>query len=85
MMTIEPSTTMPKSIAPRLMRFAETPKMRIMMKPKSIAMGMTEATMTLALTFPRKSRRTMKTMRAPSMRLLMTVLMLRLTSSERLR
>ena len=84
-MTIEPSTTMPKSIAPRLMRLAETPKIRIMMKPKSMARGMTEATIMPARTLPRKMMRTRKTISAPSIRLYMTVDIFRLTSSERLR
>ena len=67
------------------MRFADTPNILIRINPKSIAIGITDATMTLALTFPRKSISTTKTMSAPSMRLLITVEMLRLTSSERLR
>ena len=68
-MTIEPSTTIPKSMAPRLRRLAETPKMRINIKPKSIANGITEATITPARMSPRKIINTRKTIIAPSMRL----------------
>ena len=83
--TIDPSTTIPKSMAPRLIRFADTPNTLISMKPKSIAKGITDATMTPALTFPRKTTNTMNTIIAPSTRLYITVEMLRLTNSERLR
>ena len=83
--TIDPSTTMPKSMAPRLIRLAETPNSRMRMKAKSIASGMTDATISPARTFPRKRIRTRKTMIAPSIRLRITVEMLRLTSSERFR
>ena len=85
MITMEPSTTIPKSMAPRLIRLADTPKMRIRMKPKSMARGMTEATIMLARTLPRNSISTTNTMMAPSTRLYITVEMLRLTSSERFR
>ena len=34
---MEPSTTIPKSIAPKLIRLAETPKIRISIKAKSMA------------------------------------------------
>lgn len=37
--TIEPSTTIPKSIAPRLIRLADTPNTLMSMNPKSIAHG----------------------------------------------
>ena len=84
-MTMEPSTTIPKSMAPRLIRLADTPKTRIRIKPKSKASGMTEATITEALTLPRKSISTTNTMSAPSIRLRTTVDMLRLTSSDRFR
>lgn len=83
--TIEPSTTMPKSMAPRLIRLAETPNTRMRMKAKSIASGMTDATIRPARTLPRKTISTTKTMIAPSIRLRITVDMLRFTSSERFR
>ena len=76
---------MPKSIAPKLIRLADTPNIRIRMKPKSMASGMTEATISPALTLPRKTISTMKTMNAPSMRFFTTVEMLRFTNSVRLR
>ena len=82
---MEPSTTIPKSMAPRLIRLAVTLKRRIMMNAKSIASGMTEATISPARTLPRKIISTRKTMMAPSIRLLTTVEMFRLTSSERFR
>ena len=85
MITIEPSTTIPKSMAPRLIRLAETPKIRIMINAKSMAKGMTEATMSPALTLPRKMMSTTKTINAPSMRLYTTVEIFLFTSSERLR
>ena len=84
-MTMEPSTTIPKSIAPRLIRLADTPKILIIIKPNSMASGMTDATMRPARIFPRKIMRTRNTMMAPSIRFFITVEMLRFTSSERLR
>ena len=81
--TIEPSTTIPKSIAPKLIRLAVTPKQRIRMKANSIAKGMTEATITPARTLPKKSISTTKTINAPSTKLRITVETLRLTNSER--
>lgn len=83
--TIEPSTTMPKSMAPRLIRLAETLNKRIRMKAKSMASGMTDATIRPARIFPRKTINTRNTMTAPSTRLRITVEMLRLTSSDRFR
>ena len=53
--TTEPSTRRPKSRAPRLMRFAEKPNQRIMMKAHSIENGMTTATIRLAAMLRRKS------------------------------
>ena len=44
-MTTAPSTIRPKSIAPSDIRFADTPKSRMPMKPASIERGMTAATM----------------------------------------
>lgn len=52
--TMEPSTTIPKSIAPRLIRLAVTPKIRIRMNANSIASGMTEATISPARMLPKR-------------------------------
>ena len=81
--TIEPSTTIPKSIAPKLIRLAVTPKQRIRMNANSIANGMTEATIMPARTLPKKIISTTKTIKAPSTKLRITVETLRLTNSER--
>ena len=67
--TIEPSTTIPKSMAPKLIRLADTPKMRIRMKAKSIDRGITDATISPARTLPRKMMSTKNTITAPSIRL----------------
>ena len=83
--TIEPSTTIPKSMAPKLMRLADTPKMRIRINPNNMANGMTEATISPARILPKNSIKTTKTMRAPSTKFRITVEMFRLTSSERFR
>ena len=68
-----PSTMSPKSKAPRLIRFPETPKMFIMIMAKSIASGITEATNSPARKFPRKSTSTKTTISAPSNRFFSTV------------
>jgi hypothetical protein len=84
-MITAPSTTMPKSMAPRLIRLADTPKMRIMMMANSMASGMTEATTNPARRLPSISTRTKMTMRPPSIRFLVTVPMVLPTSTERSR
>ena len=72
-MTTAPSTIRPKSIAPSDMRFADTPKSRMPRKPASMARGMTEATISDALTSRRKKKRTATTRSDPSSRFLVTV------------
>ncbi len=76
-MMTAPSTMIPKSMAPRLMRFAHTPKMRIMMNAKSSDSGMTDAVMMPPRRLPMMSTSTKTTMRAPSMRLRAMVLVVR--------
>ena len=83
--TMEPSTTIPKSIAPRLIRLAVTPKIRIRMNANSIASGMTEATISPARMLPKKMISTTNTIIAPSIRLCTTVEIFRFTNSERFR
>ena len=52
-----PSTIMPKSIAPRLIRFALMPKGRIPRKLISMDSGITAAVMIAARTLPKNSSR----------------------------
>ena len=68
MITAE-STIIPKSMAPRLIKFPSMPKVRIIPKAKSILSGMTLATTRPARQFPRKMMSTKMTIRPPSMRL----------------
>ncbi|MNS72844.1 hypothetical protein D3C72_1062640 [compost metagenome] len=72
-MITAPSTIKPKSIAPRLIRFALTPKTFIIPNAKSIASGMAEATISPARKFPRNSTSTKITINAPSIRFFSTV------------
>ena len=55
-MTTAPSTIMPKSIAPRLIRLALTPKTRMLMKLTSMASGMTDAVMSAARSVAEKEK-----------------------------
>ena len=71
--TTAPSTIRPKSIAPRLIRFAETPKSRIPKKATSMESGMTEATISDARTSRRKKKSTAITRSEPSRRFFVTV------------
>ena len=77
-MITAPSTINPKSIAPKLIRFADTPKTFIIAKAKSRESGMAEATINPALIFPRKTISTKITINAPSIRFVSTVLIARL-------
>ena len=83
-MTTAPSTMIPKSIAPRLMRFALTLFATIPVTAKSIDSGITRAVMTAARILPRKRNRTTMTRVAPSKRLLRTVRMVLSTRVVRL-
>ena len=64
---------MPKSIAPRLIRFALIPKTRMPMKPISIESGITDAVISAARTLPRKRSSTTVTSTTPSKRFFSTV------------
>ncbi len=64
-----PSTIMPKSMAPRLIRLPSTPKVFIMPKAKSMLSGMTLATTRPDRQEPKKRSNTKMTMTPPSTRL----------------
>ncbi len=72
-MITAPSTRIPKSIAPRLIRFAQTPNRFIMINEKSKASGMVEATNKPPRKLPKKTTRTKITISAPSERFSATV------------
>ena len=71
--TTEPSTSNPKSMAPRLMRLPESPTCIIPVNAINIDSGMADATITPARRSPRKKNRTAMTRSPPSSRLLRTV------------
>ena len=79
-MMTAPSTIRPKSIAPRLMRLAEIPNTFIIDIANNIANGITDATTNPALQFPSKRTKMKMTIRPPSMRFVVTVLIAVLTS-----
>ena len=68
-------------MAPSDIRFAETPKMRMPMKPTSIESGMTAATISDARTSRRKTKSTTMTRRLPSTRFVATVRVVRSMTS----
>ena len=70
-MMTAPSTMMPKSSAPRLMRFALTLLVTMPVMVKSIDSGMIAAAISAARKFPSKAKRTTITSTAPSRRLLL--------------
>ena len=72
-MMTAPSTINPKSNAPKLIRLPLTPKIFIIIMAKNIANGITDATNKPARKFPKKSTRIKMTIKAPSMRFLVTV------------
>ena len=74
-----PSTIKPKSRAPRLIRFPLTPNIFMRIMAKSMANGITDATIKPARQFPRNNTNTKITIKAPSIRLLRTVWMALLT------
>ena len=78
-----PSTINPKSIAPKLIRLPDTPNRFMSEKAKSRASGITEATISPALKLPSKSSKTKMTIKAPSIRFLLTVPMALSTSLDR--
>ena len=72
-MTTAPSTIMPKSIAPRLIRFALMPKNRMPRKLKRRESGMIEAVTSAARKLPRNISKTTVTKMNPSKRFCFTV------------
>ncbi len=60
-------------MAPKLIKFPETPKRFIIAIAKSIESGITEATINPPLKLPRKRISTKITIKAPSVRLVVTV------------
>jgi hypothetical protein len=80
---MEPSTTMPKSMAPRLIRLPLRPSAFMPVKATSMAKGIAAATMSPPRKLPRSRKSTATTKSAPSARFFATVLMVRRTSSPR--
>ena len=78
-----PSTIKPKSIAPKLIKFALTPKTFIIPSANSMDKGIAEATIKPARRFPRNKTNTKMTISAPSTRFFSTVFMARSTRSVR--
>ncbi|MCY1367658.1 hypothetical protein D9M69_546020 [compost metagenome] len=78
-----PSTMIPKSIAPKLIRLPLTPKSRIMAIANSKASGITEATTSPARQFPSSKTNIKMTISAPSIKLVCTVWMALLTNFVR--
>ena len=68
-----PSTIKPKSNAPKLIKFPLTPNKFIIIIAKSIANGITEATRSPALKFPKNKTNTKITIKAPSIKFFSTV------------
>ena len=76
-----PSTIRPKSSAPRLIRLPETRLATMPVMVINIASGITIAVMIAARMLPSSRNKTTTTSRAPSTRLVSTVLIVRSTSS----
>ena len=68
-----PSIIKPKSNAPKLIKFPETPKTFINEMANNIAKGMTEATIKPALKLPNNNTKTKITINAPSIKFVETV------------
>src|SRR5690606_39975999 len=64
----------PKSMAPKLIKFAHTSKIFIKIKAKSKDKGIVDATISPPLQLPSKKTKTKITISAPSTRLVVTVL-----------
>ncbi len=82
-MTIAPSTSKPKSMAPSDIRFPVTPMRTMPITAIAIASGMASATINEPRKLPRVRKRTTTTSNAPSPRLMATVLSIRLMNSAR--
>ena len=72
-MMTAPSTIKPKSIAPRLIKLAETPKICIIANAKRRHNGITEATIKPALKLPRSKTKIKTTINPPSIKFFSTV------------
>ena len=81
--TIEPSTIIPKSTAPMESRFAGIFPTSMKMNAMSSDSGMVIATMNAARAFPRNRNKMTVTSRMPSIRLCITVCVVRCISSVR--
>ena len=68
-----PSTMIPKSIAPRLIRFAHTSNTFIRINANNRERGMVDATINPPLQLPSKKTKMKITINAPSIRLVLTV------------
>ena len=84
-MITAPSMMIPKSIAPRLIRFADKPKMYIMLMPNSRLIGITDATISPDRRLPSSNTTTKITIRAPRVRFSTTVAVVLPISSDRSR
>ena len=73
-MITAPSTSNPKSNAPKLIRFPLTPNKFIKIKANNMESGITDATTSPARRFPKKRIKTKMTIKAPSNKLVATVL-----------
>jgi hypothetical protein len=80
---IDPSTTIPKSMAPRLIRLPLRPSAFIAVNATSMANGIAAATMSPPRMLPKSRKSTPITKSAPSARLMPTVRIVRFTRSER--
>ena len=80
-MITAPSTISPKSIAPKLIKLALTPKIFINPKANNKDKGIAEATIKPALKLPRNRIKTKITINAPSIKFVSTVLIARFTRS----
>ncbi len=65
---------MPKSMAPRLIKLAQTPNTFIKIKAKSSDSGIVDATISPPRQLPKRITKTKMTISAPSIRLVATVL-----------
>ena len=81
--TIAPSTSRPKSMAPSDMRFPVMPIWTIPMSAIPIASGMASAAISAPRKLPSVKKRTTATRSAPSARLMPTVLSMRPMNSAR--
>ena len=84
-MMTAPSTMRPKSSAPRLIRFADTPARSIPKLVRSMVIGITSAAISAARKLPSNRKSTTITSSAPSVRFLPTVQIVELTSLVRSR